>query len=195
MIDERKTRWMLGLIGMSAFCLLLGLEIAVEDEISALQVLLEVVELLLTIIAAVGIALLVGRMHAQHEERMALVRDLQLARVEGEGFRAQVQSHLDGLGAEIEKQFQAWSLTSAEREIGVLMLKGFGHQEIAALRRTSEATVRQQARGIYQKSGLEGRRSFCAFFLEGLLPPSTPDANKTIRMTESRQQRSISREQ
>jgi hypothetical protein len=31
--------------------------------------------------------------------------------------------------------------------------------------------VRQQARSIYEKSGLNGRAAFCAFFLEDLLPP------------------------
>jgi DNA-binding NarL/FixJ family response regulator len=45
--------------------------------------------------------------------------------------------------------------------------------EIAALRSTSEATVRQQARSTYEKSGLNGRASFCAYFLEDLLPPQS----------------------
>ena len=43
-------------------------------------------------------------------------------------------------------------MTDAEREVRLLMLKGFSHKEIAALRDTTEATVRQQARAIYQKA-------------------------------------------
>ena len=126
-------------------------------------------------------------MQAQHEEKLALLRDLDAARAEGEGFRTQVQAHLDGLGVAIDKQFRVWSLTDAEREVALLMLKGFGHKEIAAFRGTSEATVRQQARGVYQKSGLNGRPAFCAFFLEDLLPPAAraprlrPDAEHGIR--------------
>ena len=50
------------------------------------------------------------------------------------------------------------------------MLKGFSHREIAALRGTTEATVRHQARATYQKSGLPSRTVFCAYFLEDLLP-------------------------
>jgi DNA-binding CsgD family transcriptional regulator len=169
--DETRTRWLLAAVGAGAFALLLGLEVATERDVTALELLLEVLELLLTLAAAAGVTLLVGRMQRQHEERMTLLRDLEAARVDGESWRREVQSHVDGLGAAIDKQLRAWSVTSAEREVALLMLKGFSHKEIGALRSTSEATVRQQARSIYEKSGLNGRAAFCAFFLEDLLPP------------------------
>jgi len=35
----------------------------------------------------------------------------------------------------------------------------------------SERTVREQARSVYAKSGLTGRASLSAFFLEDLLAP------------------------
>ena len=168
--DETRTRWLLAALAAGAFVLLLGLEIATEKNVTALELLLEVLELALTVSAAAGVTLLVGRMQRQHEERMTLLRELEAARVDGESWRREVQSHVDGLGAAIEKQLRAWSVTSAEREVGLLMLKGFSHKEIGALRGTSEATVRQQARSIYEKSGLGGRAAFCAFFLEDLLP-------------------------
>jgi DNA-binding CsgD family transcriptional regulator len=169
---DRRSLWRFGLVGASAFALLLGLEIATEAHVSPLELLLETLELILTITAAGGLTLMVSRMQTQHEEQLGLLRDLGVARAEGEAFRAQVQTHLDGLGIAIDKQFQAWSLTDAERDVGLLMLKGLGHKEIAALRGTSEATVRQQARRVYQKSSLPGRPAFCAFFLEDLLPPA-----------------------
>ena len=76
-----------------------------------------------------------------------------------------------GLAKAIERQMEAWGLSQAEREVGLLMLKGFVHKEIAAFRGTTEATVRHQARSIYEKAGVEGRTGFCAYFLEDLLPP------------------------
>lgn len=175
--DETRTRCLLALVGLGAFATLLGLEVATEEDgFSGLELLLEALELLLTIAAAGGLTLLAGRMHAQHQEKMTLIRDLDAARREGEGWRKQVQSHLAGLGAAIEEQFGEWALTGAEREVALFMLKGFTHKEIAALRGTSEATVRQQARSAYEKSGLSGRAAFCAFFLEDLLPARrTPD--------------------
>jgi DNA-binding NarL/FixJ family response regulator len=52
------------------------------------------------------------------------------------------------------------------------MLKGFSHKEIAALRGTSDGTVRHQAKTVYQKANVPGRTAFCSFFLEDLLPPT-----------------------
>jgi DNA-binding CsgD family transcriptional regulator len=166
-----RTTWLFAALALVAFAALLLLEAATEKGgLSALELLLEVTELLLTIGAAVGVALVVVRMQTQHEERLSLLRDLAAARAEGEGWRQRVQAHVDGLGTAIGRQLEEWGLTQAEREVALLMLKGFSHKEIAALRGTSEATVRQQARATYEKSGMNGRAAFCAFFLEDLLP-------------------------
>jgi hypothetical protein len=63
--------------------------------------------LLLTICAAVGVALLAQRVQAEREEKAALVRDLELARAEGESWRAKVQSSLNGIRTEIANQFRS----------------------------------------------------------------------------------------
>lgn len=62
-------------------------------------------------------------------------------------------------------------IIAAESEVALLILKGLGLGEIAALRSTSERTVRDQARAVYRKSGLANRASLSAFFLEDLLLP------------------------
>jgi hypothetical protein len=46
------------------------------------------------------------------------------------------------------------------------------HKEIATVRNTTEATVRQQAQAIYRKAKLPGKTAFSAYFLEDLLPPN-----------------------
>ena len=67
-------------------------------------------------------------------------------------------------------------MTAAEREVGLLILKGLSHKEIASLRATTEATVRQQAQAIYRKAGLPGKTAFSAYFLEDLFSPDlAPD--------------------
>ena len=106
------------------------------------------------------------------------MRDLEMARAEGEVWRSQARSYVEGLAVAIETQFESWTMTDAEREVGLLMLKGFSHKEIAALRGTTEATVRQQARAIYQKAGLPGRAAFSAYFLEDLLPTTNERGTK-----------------
>jgi len=69
----------------------------------------------------------------------------------------------------ISTQFSAWALTNSEKEVGLLLLKGFSLKEISALRGTAEKTIRQQASSIYQKSGVSGRHAFAAWFIEDFL--------------------------
>ncbi|MEA1941510.1 MAG: LuxR family transcriptional regulator [Pseudomonadota bacterium] len=96
--------------------------------------------------------------------------DLASARAEAERWRAENRTLVRGLGEAILQQFDRWQLTAAECEIGLFLLKGLSLKEIAALRATSERTVREQARALYRKAGLEGRHALSAFFLEDLLP-------------------------
>ena len=175
--SEGKVRWLLGGLGVGCYALILGLEIVTEqDEIDLADLLVDALVLLLTIGAAVGVALLVQRLQVQHEEKMTLIRDLETARKEGEEWRAKVQSHLAGIRIEMEKQFEEWGMTAAEQEIGMLILKGLTHKEVANLRGTSEATVRQQAQSIYTKSNLPGKTAFSAYFLEDLMAEATAGA-------------------
>lgn len=173
--ESIRKRW--AVLAVGAFVALMTLEVVTEtDELDVADVLVDGLTTALLIASATGVSLLTGRYHAAQEEKEVLMRDLQLARAEGSAWRDRAQSYLAGLGEEIEKQFEIWSLTPAEREVGLLMLKGFSHREVASLRGTTEATVRHQARSIYQKCGLAGRGAFCAYFLEDLLPARDPAA-------------------
>jgi DNA-binding CsgD family transcriptional regulator len=69
----------------------------------------------------------------------------------------------------IERQFQEWALTPAERDVAFLALKGLDVAEIAELRGAAAGTVRAQLTRIYAKAGVSGRAQFAAFFVEDLL--------------------------
>lgn len=176
-LTERQIRWLLGGLGLGSFGLLLGLEIGTEqDDLELTDVLVDALTLLLTIASAVGVALLVQRLQTQHEEKLNLIRDLEIARIEGRGWREKVQKNLNGIQVEMDRQFTDWGMTAAERDVAMLILKGLSHKEIAALRGTSEGTVRQQAQSIYFKSDLPGKTAFSAYFLEDLFTPPIVDA-------------------
>lgn len=96
---------------------------------------------------------------------------LAATQTEAERWRREAQDLLRGLGAAIDQQFARWQLSAAETQIAQLLLKGLSHKEVAAVRGVGEATVRQQARAIYTKAGVQGRHELAAFFLEGLLAP------------------------
>jgi hypothetical protein len=66
-----------------------------------------------------------------------LVRDLGAAQAETDRWRREAEEVLRGLGAAVDRQFERWKLSSAEREVALLLLKGLAHKEIAELRRTS----------------------------------------------------------
>lgn len=75
----------------------------------------------------------------------------------------------------IELEFDTWNLTSAEREIALLLLKGLRLKDIANARGTSERTVRQQAQAVYKKARLEGRFELAAYFIEDIIQSMEPD--------------------
>lgn len=131
-------------------------------------------ELSIEAVILVGIAALWRRMLAMRSEAVHLERDLARAQEETKRWRAEAHTFLQGLGEAIDRQFERWNLTAAEREIGLLLLKGLSHKEIANIRKTNEQTVRQQSLSLYRKAGLSGRNDLSAFFLEDLLLPTTP---------------------
>jgi putative tricarboxylic transport membrane protein len=74
-----------------------------------------------------------------------------------------------GMNVQIEREFERWGLTCAERGVAHLTLKGLRLKDIARARNTSDRTVRQQAQAIYRKAGLDGRTDLSAYFLESVL--------------------------
>lgn len=97
---------------------------------------------------------------------------LETNRVERDEWKSRATQLLVGLGTEIDAQLERWSLTPAEKQVALLLLKGLGHREAAEVLDRSERTVRQHAVAIYRKSGLAGRAELSAFFLEDLLLPT-----------------------
>ncbi|HEY6912509.1 MAG TPA: LuxR family transcriptional regulator [Myxococcales bacterium] len=123
-------------------------------------------------VAAGGLVVLWRRIAAARSVAGALNRDLATARADAEKWRSDSRALLSGLGAAIDRQFGAWDLSGAEREVGMLLLKGMSLKEIGQIRGTSERTARQQALAVYRKAGLAGRAELSAFFLEDLLLPT-----------------------
>jgi DNA-binding NarL/FixJ family response regulator len=122
--------------------------------------------------AFAGAAILWRQLRSARQEAKRLSVDLVAARQEAERFRNEARDALRGLGEAIDRQFIRWQLSPAEREVGMLLLKGLSHKEVAAARSTGETTIRQQALAIYRKSGLRNRSELSAFFLEDLLLPA-----------------------
>lgn len=77
----------------------------------------------------------------------------------------------------IERFFARWSLTPSEREVAMLVLKGFDNEAIAGMRGVAGGTVRAQTARIYAKAGVDGRAQLFSVFMEELLTdPGDRDA-------------------
>ncbi len=169
-VDRRTAIWAL-LSVLAGITLFIGLELREEPQMSALDLALQLVETVPLVLTSVGIVLLFLATRRQREEQLTLLRDLEVARAQGQRWRSEARAILNGLGEAIQAQFSRWNLTEAESEVALLLLKGLSLKEIAAVRATTERTVRAQARSLYGKAGLTGRASLSAFFLEDLLAP------------------------
>jgi DNA-binding CsgD family transcriptional regulator len=105
-----------------------------------------------------------------------LRRSLEARKEERDAWRQSARAALAGLGEAIDEQFEAWGLTPAEREVALLLLKGYSHKHIAQATERNERTARQHASAIYQKAGLAGRAELSAYFLEDLMLPESDRA-------------------
>lgn len=114
---------------------------------------------LLEIMAALGLATgvafgMVALWHAHRDRRIAEER---LRRASG--------AFMDLLA----ERFAEWRLTPAEADVALFAIKGMSTAEIAALRKTSEGTVKAQTNAIYRKAGVSGRSQLLALFIDDLM--------------------------
>lgn len=151
--------------------LLIGLEIFEDPGLTLSDILLELIQPTLIVVIAVAMVRLTDKVKQFHLEQRLLIRDLETSREEGMLWRQNMRDLIQGLSQGIGQQFDQWGLTSAESEVGLLILKGLSYKEIATIRDVSEKTVRQQAHSIFRKGKLNGRAALSAFFLEDLLLP------------------------
>ena len=122
------------------------------------------IEFLVLLAATFGIAYLWHQLNRTQQ-------GLGVALADAEQWRNENRQLMQGLGVAIQTQFGRWKASNAEAEVGMLLLKGLSHKEIAVVRGTSERTAREQARALYRKAAISGRSALSSFFLEDLLPP------------------------
>jgi len=79
----------------------------------------------------------------------------------------------------LHERLAEWGLTPAERDVALFAIKGLSTAEIAALRNTSEGTIKAQTNAIYRKAGVTGRAQLISVFIEDLIDktpiPATPE--------------------
>jgi len=69
----------------------------------------------------------------------------------------------------LQERFAEWRLTPSEKDVALFAIKGMSTAEIAALRSTSEGTVKAQTNAIYRKAGVSGRPQLLSLFIDDLM--------------------------
>jgi DNA-binding CsgD family transcriptional regulator len=146
-------------------------------------------EILLVVAAMIGFVYLWRGWLGARSELRQTQEMLTEQRIERDAWRANAESALAGLGKAIDDRFRDWGLTETEKEIGMLLLKGKSHKEIAFSTGRSERTVRQHAVSVYQKSRLAGRAELSAFFLDGVMLPANRGLEDAITAAAGRERR------
>mgnify|MGYP001601573312 FL=1 len=96
---------------------------------------------------------------------VALSRTLQKSRESEEKLRLVSAAFMDV----VDEKFGEWSLTAAEKDVALFLLKGMSTQEISDLRQTSEGTVKAQTNAIYRKAEVTGRPQLLSLFIDDLM--------------------------
>jgi DNA-binding CsgD family transcriptional regulator len=88
---------------------------------------------------------------------------------ENRSYQATVKLASGQLFQVITTKFRDWGLSESERDIALMLIKGFSVQEISELRNTRPGTVKSQSNAVYRKAGVSGRNELVAYFVEDLL--------------------------
>lgn len=154
---ERRVIALAAIIVLQALCAMFFIGDVIYDLNQGSH--LDDVHLILEAFAA--IALTAGVIYLMHELRELLNR---MAAMEV-GIRA-ARGEMATL---IDTFFNQWQLTTSEREVALLVLKGIDNDSIATMRGTAPGTVRAQCTRIYAKAEVDGRPQLLSVFIEELL--------------------------
>jgi len=89
----------------------------------------------------------------------------------------QVKIASGALAEVMQSHFEDWGLTPAEKDVALFALKGLTLHDIAALRETSEGTVKAQTNAIYRKAGVNSRSQLMSLFIEELMQGDLMNGN------------------
>lgn len=91
------------------------------------------------------------------------------------------ERQINAAAGEIHKQillqFDEWNLTPTERDVALLVIKGFSNNEIASFRSTRESTIKSHITSIFRKAGLTSRQQLITHVIDDLLNAVNPNSD------------------
>jgi len=158
-----------------AFAIVCAVDIWREaDEWDPIEIGFDIAETLILLLLIIAVSWSVQSIGSIRESQKAIQTHLSSQSAAGEAWRKARAQEIGAMRDAIAREFHAWGLTAAETDVASLLLKGASMKEIALARKSSEATIRQQAQSMYRKAGLSGRAELSAYFLDSLFDDAEP---------------------
>ena len=168
---KKRERWVIGSILLTV-AVLVSIDIY-NDSVEGAVFWHVFVEGLIGVLALGGVFYLMSGSVQLKQRLEKEIADFSAFKVEADVWRSESRKYIDGLSLAIDQQLSKWRLTTSEKEVAFLLLKGLSLKDVAEVRNTTEKTARVQSMAVYAKAGLSGRSELSAFFLEDLLLPSS----------------------
>lgn len=78
----------------------------------------------------------------------------------------------------IHQRFEDWSLTAAERDITIYILKGMSSADIAMARGVSLGTIKNQTTAVFRKIGVSSRNELMSVFMDEFLDGASENTSE-----------------
>ena len=105
----------------------------------------------------------------ERENRLKTTQSLKQKETEVNYWSNKSRDYVKQFQEDILGRFDEWQLSKSEKEIGFYLLQGKTSKEIATIRSTSERTVRNQCKTIYDKTGVSGKSELVALIFHEML--------------------------
>lgn len=97
---------------------------------------------------------------------------LRLLHVEAETNRDTIHMLRGNFDAVLRDKFKEWSLTAAERDVTLLIIRGLSVADIAAARNTAHGTIKAQSTSIFRKIGVGSKTELMSVIIDEFLDTS-----------------------
>lgn len=114
----------------------------------------------------------------EKEERANIEKDLKKTKMIADEWEHKSKALMNEFQGLILRQLDLWGLSKSEKEIALMILQGKSSKEIATYRFTSERTIRNQCRAIYEKTKTSGKIGLITYFFSQLAGDLTLKMNE-----------------
>lgn len=102
---------------------------------------------------------------------------LRLLQVEAERSQETIHMLRGNFDDVLLTKFNDWGLTTAERDVTLLIMRGLSVAEIAAARNTAQGTIKAQSTSVFRKVGVKSKTDLMSLIIDEFITSDQPLAS------------------